>query len=164
MPGSHGPINLKIWTFGKSILQWLNRATDGKMFNVYFKSISTWDSHPRVFKNIFIWIETVVHCQTTICENIIIWITTSLTGVGQTLRFLGSWIWLTVLPTSYFILLIQDMFANAVKNIIHSFIHVFMYSFTQLVLITYHICWWKRHNKWATIKDSRVYWIQFLRQ
>ena len=90
MPGSHGPVNLKIWTFEKDILQWLSRATDGKMFNVYFKSISILDSHPGVLKNIFIWIETVVHCRTTIgVENSIIWIATYLTGLRQTLQLQG---------------------------------------------------------------------------
>lgn len=106
-----------VWKYehGEVILQWLSTATDDNMFNVYFKSISILDLHSEVFKNIFIWIETVVHIrQQSLLENAIIWITTSFTGVGQTLQFQGSWIWPFFLPTTHTVLLIKAIFTNVV--------------------------------------------------
>lgn len=132
MPGSHGPINLNIWTFEEDIFQWLSKAADGKMFNVYFKSISILDSHPGVLKNIFIWIETVVHSQTTISvEKTIIWITTYLTSMRQTSQLQQLWVWHSIFPTSHCILLTMDIFTNVIfqqNSLIHVFVHSLIYK------------------------------------
>lgn len=129
MPGSHGPINLKIWTFEEDIFQWLSRATDGKMFHVYFKSISILDSHPGILKNIFIWTETVVHCQTTVsAETTIIWITTYLTGMRQTLQPQPLQMWLSIFPNWHSILHQRHIYKHRfliafIDSCTHSFIH-----------------------------------------
>lgn len=164
IPGSHGPINLKIWTFGEDILQWLSRATDGKMFNVYFKSISILDSHPGVLKNIFIWIETVVHHQATISvwkHHHLNYNFFDMCGADVAISGIMNVALYTSYLTLYFTYqgyIYKSWFLIAfVNSCIHSFIHKsWLSTYYSIQVFIYK---WKHTTKWPRIEDSRVHGI-----